>query len=134
MDPIKTLGTILKGHEQRDAIHIAILPATAGEKLWRGQSVTLAYGTSDMAISSREDYGLIEPIGIVDPFLKDDVKVGERFWIFLSPNSVTGMRHHWEHPLVDHPQPVTSESEKWLRAFSERWSFLRDYGGRNQRL
>jgi hypothetical protein len=137
MDPIKTIGTILTGDEARDAIHIAVLPVVCGEErgLQPGEAVTLAHGTSDVAIRARDDYGLMRSIGIVDPFIalhqdadksgnvRWNVKKGERFWLFLHPNSVTGMRHHWQHPAVDRPAEVRSDAEAWLHRFAEKWGF-----------
>ena len=39
-------------------------------------------------------------IGIVDPFLPyQRIYPGTKFYLCLKPNSVTGMRHHWKHPL-----------------------------------
>lgn len=77
-----------------------------------------------------DDYGVMRSIGIVDPFIGTDpnsrlwqIEKGARFWIFLHPNTVTGMRHHWQHPLIDQPAQGSSEAERWLRAFAERWGF-----------
>jgi len=118
------LGKLITGEAHRDAIHIAVAPMVAGERLWPGQDIKLKYGTSDVALrASGRDYGPdMAGIGIVDPFLEGEVNEGERFWGFLSPNSVTGMRHHWQHPAFD-SQPVPSnESEAWLRAFCDKYS------------
>jgi hypothetical protein len=33
----------------------------------------------------------------VDPFLADPVQPGQMFWLFLYPQTITGLRHVWEH-------------------------------------
>ncbi|MCA9067276.1 MAG: hypothetical protein KDA84_00025 [Planctomycetaceae bacterium] len=83
---------ITDGETRRDAIHIAVAPVTAVCDLEPGQDIGFVRG-------NRESVGPCEnPIGIVDPFLKDTIKAGQRFWLFLYPNTVTGMRHFWKHP------------------------------------
>lgn len=81
------MGELISEYDEpsRDAVHVACAPTVAQEVLKPGQPVG-ASGTSKY------------PIGIVDPFLKKDVNKGEKFWLILYPNTVTGMKHHWEHP------------------------------------
>lgn len=93
-EPITTLGTILTQEEQRDAIHIAIAPVVAAQNLLPGQHIGLLESGSASSVVS-------QLLGIVDPFLKSMVKPGERFWMFLYPNTIRGLRHHWTHPAFD---------------------------------
>ena len=88
------LGHLIEdGDRRRDAIHIAVAPVTAADRLAPGQHVGLV----------REgDPELVGPcdctIGVVDPFLTAADEPGRRFWLFLYPGTVTGLRHVWTHP------------------------------------
>lgn len=37
-------------------------------------------------------------IGVVDPWLLEPVKTGERFWLLVNPGAVAELHHEWEHP------------------------------------
>src|ERR1700726_744205 len=126
-DTQKLIGTILNENAQRDAIHIAVVPLIAGEDLHRGAPIGLAYRTKDTA-KYREKYYGWKPIGIDDPFIADyRVKKGQRFFCFLYPGTVTGMRHNFRHPAFDEPLPTpANESELWLHQFAEKWNFHYD--------
>lgn len=118
------LGQVLTAIDhQRDAVHIAVAPMIAGETMHPGQRIGLAFGSTTVARRRHlhTDYGGIEPIGIVDPFLTEAVEEGQRFWMFLLPNTVTGMRHEWAHPAFTAQAPVSSP-EAWLRDFADRWN------------
>lgn len=105
------LGQIITGPANRDAIHVAVAPVKAGWNLMPGQRVCL-----DGGMAVHEVRG--NAIGIVDPFLQSMIKTGETFWLFLFPNTVTGLRHEWQHPAFEAESVnVKAESEKWLRNF-----------------
>lgn len=70
------IGTILDGSEKRDAVHIAVMPMIATGQLMPGQRLEN---------------------GIVDPYLPAPVEVGQRYFLFLYPGTVTGLRHVWTH-------------------------------------
>lgn len=105
-------------NEQRDAIHIAVVPVVAAKFLAPGQHVGLLKGSSDV-VGDDEPY-----IGVVDPFLKDGVNTGQRFWMFLYPNTITSLRHDWTHPAFKPAAAqrieVMSPSERWIRDFADR--------------
>lgn len=87
---------------KRDAVHVAVMAVTADSDLQPGQRVCLS-ASGDYAKRSLNEKGVI---GIVDPFLRDTVYKGDRFWLFLLPNTVTSLRHVWTHPKVpDEDQP-----------------------------
>jgi len=94
---------ILDGDRRRDAIHLAVVPVTASVPLNPGDHV--GFATEDR----REIVGPSdEPLGIVDPFLTQAVKPGDRFWLYLYPNTITGMRHIWSHPAF-RARPISKE-------------------------
>ena len=128
-DALETLGTIIGEGAGRDAIHLAVEPAVAGEYLAPGTRIGLAYGLA-VACSPRN---AVKALGIVDPFLAMTVQPGERFWLVVLPRQITSLRHVWSHPdfpesgVVPAPadekptdQSGRAESEAWLRAFVER--------------
>jgi hypothetical protein len=92
------IGRLVAGDEGRDAVHVAIAPTTAPCELRPGQHVD-QHGNP-------EGPGVV-PVGIVDPFLREPVRSGQRFWLFLYPNTVTSLRHEWTHPAF----PTTSPAE-----------------------
>jgi hypothetical protein len=106
----------------RDAIHVAIIAVKAAELLRPGQRVGIVRpGVAGLSST---------PVGIVNPYLTDVVVKGEMFWLCLIPGTVTGMRHHWEHPdfalqAVDEMAAEEAkttdklQAEKWLHAQCE---------------
>lgn len=112
------IGKLVDSDQQRDAIHVAVFPAMAGTKHRPGDHVYCdENGVTWPSVNSSST-------GVVDPFLTSVVEEGQRFWLFLKPNTVTGMRHHWQHPgFPDEPSVASigtkEESEEWLRDFVE---------------
>lgn len=100
---------------QRDAIHVAVAPVIATVRLRPGVRVGLdEEGNAELSSSDK-------CVGIVDPFLTADVQPGQRFWLFLFPNTVTSLRHEWRHPAF----PATLDrdaldSELWLRRYAAK--------------
>lgn len=129
MDPIQSIGKLLSENEKRDAIHIAILPVVTAEDLQPGDHVSIRYGTNQVEhtpTSLKSD----NRVGIIDPFLNlRVVPKGSRVYLFLYPNTVTGMRHEWSCPAVDGtttlspPEDDKEEHEKWLRNFAKKWNY-----------
>lgn len=89
----------------RDAIHVAVAPVLAGMRMKAGDSVGL--NAKGEAVFSDH------PVGLVDPYLCRDVcwvEVGQRFWLFLFPNTVTSLRHAWMHPAFTSRPPARETS------------------------
>lgn len=83
------IGQLCGADARRDAIHFAVAPVEADADLRPGDHVGVRDGRA-----SRDGAA----VGIVDPFLKGEIKKGQRFWLFLYPNTVTSLRHVWTHP------------------------------------
>jgi hypothetical protein len=77
------LGQLVTGDAARDAVHIAVIPMTTVCDLLPGQHLQN---------------------GIVDPYLAEPVKPGQRYWLLLYPGTVTSLRHVWAHPAFP-PEP-----------------------------
>jgi hypothetical protein len=131
------IGKLIVGGARRDAIHFAVTPIVAAHQLPIGSNV----GIDEEGKATRD---IVYPhVGIVDPFLKDHVQTGEKFWMFLYPNTITTLRHVWEHPsfpnegesvpipvsvpVLEEVPPVSTAhpvdkaaSEAWLRNFIDR--------------
>ncbi len=102
------IGQLITGDAQRDAIHVAIAPMVAAQRLLPGQHVTI----NEEGLAT---LGYIKGVGVVDPFLQYAVEAGQRFYLFLYPNTVTSLRHEWTHPAFDNEK---TEAMKRLEAFA----------------
>ncbi len=114
--PVK-LGQLAPPEARRDAVHVAVVPCVAGQKLDAGDPVTLEGGLAYYVVSVER------ALGVVDPFLLAGcVDKGARFWLFLKPGSVTGMRHHWAHPAFpDEQEAPAIEAGVIQKAVSRAW-------------
>lgn len=125
------IGKILSPEEdQRDAVHFAIYPAIAAHKMVPASHVGL---DKDGKASYSFEGGYI---GIVDPFLENAVQRGQRFYLFLYPNTITSLKHFWEHPAFDKiPEPPAppkkkdekSDSIEWLKNYAISEVYSSDY-------
>jgi hypothetical protein len=99
-DALETLGMIIDETAKRDAIHLAVEPVVAKERLHPGEHIasdgTKRYEVRNMDGTLCIDHS--ETVGIVDPFLTRPVEPGEHFWLVLYPRQITSLRHVWEHP------------------------------------
>src|SRR2546425_954961 len=105
------IGKILTEPMGRDAIHIAVAPVTASRTLLPGQHIGFVQFDNTELVGKTD-----KPIGIVDPFLPDAVLKGERFFMFLYPNTITSLNHVWTHTAFAEQsvtdKPADNRSEK----------------------
>lgn len=111
-DTQEQIGKLIPAEAHKDAIHIAVAPAIAAVSLRPGQHIGF------------EEDGRVGPvkdlIGIVDPFLAAPIGEGDRFYLFLYPNTITGLHHEWTHPAFSGEPRISQDkaiSEAWLREF-----------------
>ena len=122
-DALETLGTIIDETAGRDAIHLAVEPVIAADILHAGDDIGLVDGKATHYTKNK--------IGIVDPFLKEPVQPGERFWMVIYPRQITSLRHVWEHPDIPVATETTKSSGTTTNDKSHIWSaskrWLRDF-------
>ena len=115
---------------KKDAIHIAVAPVIATDILYPGAPL----GFSEPGNTQKVEVNRVSPIGIVDPFLPSPVKEGEKFFMFLFPNTITGLRHDWIHPAFTSDTSTTNTTERLVdtttnAAFQDRsrsYEYLND--------
>lgn len=107
------LGQLLGIDAKRDAIHIAIAPVISSGSINPGEHIGF---TEDGTVGIRAKV----KIGIADPFLKNTISNGERFYMFLYPNTVTGMRHEWSHPDFQENKGGDDGAKRSLTLLAER--------------
>lgn len=89
----------------RDAIHVAVAPVVATVPLAPGDRIDFATKDNRVNVTKVLSGGF----GIVDPFLDTYVMPGQGCWAFLFPNTVTGLRHDWEHPSFKGTTTATAQ-------------------------
>lgn len=113
-DALETLGTIIDENAKRDAIHVAVEPCIAADRLLPGQHVGIVDGKATRKAEKK--------LGIVDPFIEDIVMPGERFWLLIYPRTITSLRHVWSHPdFEENNIPKTAEPELTEKEKSQLW-------------
>lgn len=110
------MGQLLDDTAERDAVHVAIAPIIAAGRLMPGAHVGLDAEGRATTMATH--------VGVVDPFLRSDVEEGQRFFLFLYPQTITSLRHQWSHPsFPEEARRDKRASERWL----QRW--CEDHGG-----
>lgn len=98
------LGKKITTPQKRDCIHIAVIPVVLHDE----------YGYRGGQIGFRRDGKVSEDaddlIGVLDPFLTEDVGSGDTVWMYLKPGSITSLRHDWTHPGIPEEKPVYDQA------------------------
>ncbi|RLA41584.1 MAG: hypothetical protein DRR06_15695, partial [Gammaproteobacteria bacterium] len=106
---LETLGKKIDGKQGRDAVHIAMLPLQAGHELQPGEHIGIVDNKANVTIPT---------IGIVDPFLPENVKEGEWCWVMVYPRTITALKHEWSHPMIDRILATRKEqSKQWIEDY-----------------
>lgn len=101
-----TTETTLLG--RRDAFHVPAVLASSGETILRGEHV--AFIDSEFTYVTPSSY--FDRHGIVDPFTNERmIPPGTLFWVFLIPEAVGNLAHHFDIKLNVAPvlKTVTAE-------------------------
>ena len=106
------IGQKITTTQQRDAIHVAVMPVVLRERIYQGGEHVGVLGDGTAARGAKH-------IGIIDPFLKDGAEAGDTVWLFLYPGTITSLSHAWTHTDLDgigcrDPENVSS---RWLQEF-----------------
>lgn len=112
------IGKIITSTQYRDAIHISVAPVTAGCSLMPCEHVSMRDGKAYLTPSNDRQ----SAVGIVDPFLQQEVIGGQQFWLFLYPGSIYSLRHHWEHPAfpAESATDIKLYAENRIREYADR--------------
>lgn len=104
MNYVPNLGETPGADARRDAVHVPVIPLTAGETLRPGDFFHVCQGLAYQA-----NAGVEEAVGYVDPLLRrrgvQFIPGGGRFWGCILPNTVTSLRHVWTHPAFQTKLP-----------------------------
>jgi hypothetical protein len=107
------LGELLKGGEERDAIHIAILPVTAHTYIPAGAQIFIRPDLTAI-LSGKSN-------AVADPFLKEQIRPGEKFYALLNPYTIESLRHEWVHkdfPNQNSPAEI-EKSLEWMKVYAD---------------
>ena len=124
------LGRLIEEPRGRDAVHIAVVPITAGEDLLPNDRIYVDGGYGYSVEGTAQDVH-----GIVDPFLSGRIKRGDTFYMCMFPGSITSLRHEWTHPALDSlPEETDSiytrkakiESKDWIMDFLHKQTWYDD--------
>lgn len=90
------LGTKPENPGIRDAVHVPVISVIAHANLRRSESIGIVEINGQIVSSFDNTH-----VGIVDPFSPTVIiNRDDNFWLCLYPNTITSLRHVWEHPVL----------------------------------
>ena len=129
-----TVGKKLPGELPRDAVHVPVLSARCFEGRTKPGEI---YEDEDGRVLGRWD-PFVEPKYLVaDTWLIQ----GEWYWVFITPNTIEGVRHDWESDLVPRETKMSyqemlekyensydndEENEKWYNEIKKHYPEVMD--------
>lgn len=117
-DAVATMGNILPDDAGgRDAVHVAVFSAVSKQSLSPCEFLTVVahLPNGDTEVWAGRDGA----IAIVDPFLAESVRPGQRFWAYLYPRTITALAHRWSHPAFEDTDTTYTNPAAQLR--SREW-------------
>lgn len=103
-DALETLGTLLVTRQHRDAIHLAVECVVCGPMpIEPGAHIVVDFKAQHLGEGS-EGLGVAMPVavgqglGIADPFIRETIMPGQKFWFLMYPRQVHSLHHVWTHP------------------------------------
>jgi hypothetical protein len=137
MDKVPKLGHLITDEQHRDAVHIAVAPVIAGMSMKPGDRI----GFTDNGDAYTVVTNAKKSIGIVDPFLHEKaVYEGDRFYMFLYPNTINSLRHEWTHPDFEKEDELAVMEPTFMKlkgaVAEEKWvtDFAEDMGSTYQEI
>jgi len=108
-----SLGRLAQEGGIKDAVHVAIVSCRAGCFLSPGDRVKLNEHREAVNANRKES------LGVVDPFLKEDVDKGSFFWLVMNPNATQAVKHVWDHEVDFTPPDRDVQENKWIKEFAD---------------
>ena len=112
------LGKPAQPGAKRDAVHIAIIAARTGGRASPGQRMRIVSDGHGGHVAKTPEPGDAGN-AILDPWLEEDIEQGVDAWVLMDPNTITGLRHRWEHPEVEPDTETGPWAKDLVRSMSD---------------